>query len=442
MTRPIAILFAVLIFCSASAYAIIAESIWDYEAVNSIGFGIHPKVNADYTNPDNKVTIEGVALAGVADILDPNSQYTAFIQDDTSDRGGMQIWAGSWFYGALWPVLRSTDYIDFAAGDRLRVTGFLADAGRGKVVINHRHSASPELVFHVEVIGHPGLPDPVLIPKVEDCNYFDQSRAGGGEFYQTRYTMLHGVTITGGTWGSGNLMTIADSTGSVGMLLSARGNFNQMPQPVGKLNVVGIFDQEDTTPPHTEGYRVWVVKPEDIALALDSCREGKTQPADQQVALVGKVVSRVYEGFCFVQDSHRAGGIKVITTRSLSPGDVISVQGRITTDGGETAIIARHIVMQGTTTIRPLFVTSPALWAESGLDTDGLLVSVYGVVQSCDEQGICTLTDDAGRTIKAQIGELTAPEPGKQVILTGVSSRVEGTPLILVANQQDIQVIE
>ena len=206
MRKHVLIVFAMALFLGCASGATAGDSMWELEAVNATGLGTHPKVNADL-DPANLVVVEGIALAGSTEILDPNGvtiwvhQYTGFIQQENSDRGGIQFWAGSWFYGdPMWYTYRASDYIDFAAGDRLRVTGYLQDAGRGKVVINHRHSPDPDLVFKVEVIGHPGLPDPVLIPSVSDCNYFDQARSGGGERYQTRYAMLHDVEKTAGTW--------------------------------------------------------------------------------------------------------------------------------------------------------------------------------------------------------------------------------------------------
>lgn len=102
--RRVLIAAAVLAACASMCAA---DSIWDYEAVNSVGYGIHPKVWADETDPDSRIIIEGVALAGFNEILDPNSQYTIFLQDHTSDRGGMQAWTGKFFYGdAMWALLR------------------------------------------------------------------------------------------------------------------------------------------------------------------------------------------------------------------------------------------------------------------------------------------------------------------------------------------------
>jgi len=438
--------FALLIVCilGLTIPNCLADTMWDYEAVDSVGFGTHPKVNASYEDPNNKVTVEGIALAGVSEILNPASQYTVFLQDDTSDRGGIQAWAGSWFYGTLWSYYRTTDYVDFQAGDRLRITGFLADAGRGKVVINHRHSALPELVFHVEVLEHVGLPDPALIPSISHCNYFDQTRAGGGERYQTRYVMLHGVQITGGTWGNNSLLTISDPTGSVGMLLSAMGNFSTNPQPQGKLNVVGIFDQEDTTEPYTEGYRVWVKKYEDLARALDYCRAVRDCEDGTRIALVDKVVSRSYGSYFYIQDQGRSGGIKVFSGHPVSPGDVVAVQGVVVSDGSEKAIDATsgYVSICGSGQARPLLVNGRVLKGEYGLDVYGMLVRSVGKVVRYLGDGIYEIEVDLGENVLVDSNGFQFPSPGTMVGVTGVAKRDGDSTVILLSSEQDVSTLD
>lgn len=426
-----------------------ADTIWDYEAVNSIGFGIHPKVNADASDPANRVTVEGVVIGGSHEMLNPGPpaamgiQYTLFIQDDTSDRGGIQAWAGSWFYGdPMWTDLRQSDYIDVQPGDRVRVNGFLADAGRGKVVINHRHSNNPDLVFHVEILGHPGMPDPVFINSVSKCNYFDETRSGGGEFYQTRWVMLHGVSLGPGNWVNNSLLTISDTTGAVGLLLSARGNFTGNPKPDFPISVVGIFDQEDTTSPHTEGYRIWVKKQEDVARALAQCREVRLCSTGEISALVGKVVSRAYPGFFYVQDETRTGGVRIDSTRDVSPGNRICIHGQVGNINNEKTLNPRYLIIQNTGEApRPIGVTSRELWCSNGLDVYGLLVRCVCVVKEYQGDGSYLLTDDAGKTIKAQTYGFNLPENGTRVMVNAVVAQSEGVPLLLIASASDVEVI-
>ncbi|MEN6519678.1 MAG: hypothetical protein ABFD46_00795 [Armatimonadota bacterium] len=439
----------VALIVAVSGSICMADSLWDYEAVDSTGFGTHPAISYPETDPASKIVVEGVALAGSNEILDPALQYTVFIQDDTSDRGGIQAWSGKFLYGdTMWAQLRTTDYIDFAAGDRLRITGLLADMGRGKVVINNRgHGGAPYLIWHVDVIGHAGLPDPELIPTVANCNYFDSMRADGGERYQTRYTMLHGVQISGGAWGSGNLLTINDGTGSVGMYLSAQGDFSSHSQPNGKLNVVGIFDQEDdNVSPYTDGYRIWVKRFSDIAIALSGCREVSSRRTGERVALVNKVVSRVYDGCFFIQDPERAGGVRIISNRTFNPGDVVCVQGLVDSVNDENGISPTYLSLNTNAQIstdapKPVFVTSPTLWGERGLDVNGLLVRVFVKVGIDQGNGTYSLTDDDSKTVYVKTNGVEMPAPGTNAIITAIATKSGGIPLLLLANKQDIQFI-
>lgn len=434
----------VALLVAASVSVCIGDSLWDYQAVDSMGFGTHPAISYPETDPNSKIVVEGVALAGSSELLDPAYQYTAFIQDDTSDRGGIQAWSGKFFYGdQMWAQLRTTDYIDFTAGDRLRITGLLADMGRGKAVINNRgHGGAPYLVWHVDIVGHAGLPDPELIPSVSNCNYFDQTRVDGGERYQTRYTMLHGVQISGGAWANNQLLIISDATGSVGMLLSAQGDFDSHMQPTGKLNVVGIFDQEDDgTAPYTDGYRIWVKKSGDIAIALDGCREVRAHSIGERVALVNKVVSRTYDGHFFIQDPDRCGGVRIVSDRTFKPGDVVCVQGVVDSVNGENVIIPTYLSLS-TNVPKPVFVTSPALWGETGLDVNGLLVRVLAKVGTDQGDDTYSLKDDSGtRTIYVRTNGVTMPAQNTSVAITAVATNSGGTPLLLLADKHDIQIV-
>lgn len=430
-------LLVALLCCVLAAGSCTAYTIWDYQALNPDGTGSNPLVGADPIEA-NRITIEGVALAGVDELWNPAQMYTAFVQDDTAAKGGMQAWAGSWWYGSSWRPL--DDYPDFQAGDRVRITG-LIDDHNGKVFINDRHSGSPDTRWTLTVIGHPGLPDPELLPSVSNCNYFDQARVDGGERYQTRFVMLHGVEVTAGTWVGGGQVTISDSSGSVAMWLSGMGNFIGTTQPIGKISVVGIMDQEDTAAPFTDSYRILVKKYEDLALALDACRQARDH-AGEQVALVNKIVSRVFDGCFYVQDADRTGGVRVISPREFEPGDVVSVQGAVSMIDGEAAISPRYLTLSKAAP-KPLLVNSKTLWGEGGLDVDGLLIRCSATVGTDQGDGTWTLTDDDGRTIPARTNGVTMPTPGTRVAITAVATRnASGVPVLLIASWHDLETIE
>lgn len=242
--------------CHATLY-----NVWDLEAVDEDGLGTHPRVGAAPVS-ENRVTVEGIALNSTGEILDLGEMYTVFLQDET---GGIQVWAGSWWYGDLWVP---DEYIPVEAGDRVRVEGFLANHN-GKVFINDRHSAAPDIRFTVTIVEKGvGLPEPSVIPAISACNYFDPTRAGGGERYQTQWCRLNDVELVGGAWASGEELTISDGSGELTMLLSSEGDFDRYPAPTGSFDVIGIFDQEDLEEPYHDNYRIWVKKNEHIVRAV------------------------------------------------------------------------------------------------------------------------------------------------------------------------------
>ena len=430
-TVALVLVFAVI----AAAPVALADTIWDYQAVNPDGTGSHPLVGADPV-PENRVTVEGVALAGVDEILNPADMYTIFIQDDTSRRGGIQVWSGRFYQAPQW---RPAEYVDFRAGDRVRVTGLLANHN-GKVFINDRHSGSPQTRFTVTVLGHAGLPDPELIPSVGNCNFFDPARRDGGERYQTRLVMLHGVQVGEGPWANNSLLTISDSTGSVGLLLSRMGDFSGKPKPQGPVSVVGIMDQEDNALPFHHSYRVWVKKHADVAIALGSCREVQALPVGENVALAGKVVSRVFDGYFYIQDEGRSGGVRVVSGREVTAGDVVSVLGPVVEQDGEKAVAARYIAF-GKSRAVPLGVGGGLARLSGALAPDGLLVRVPGTAGAPGGSGF-TLVEDSGHSIAVRLAGGEAPVPGARVAVTGVAVDRGGAKEIETAHTGDIRVLD
>ncbi len=252
----------VVLFALAFASLNAADSIWDLQAVNPDGTGSHPEVGADYSNPANKVSLEGIALNSPAEILDTSEMWQVYVQGEAPDKGGIAAWAGI-FYNPNWPRYPE----DIQPGDRIRIEGFVEDHN-GKVNINERHSADPLLQFTVTKLqAGVGMPDPIVINDLADCNYFDQTRSGGGELYQAQWVRINNVHIQSGDWGAGNSLTIADDYGStLTMLLSSQGDFDGETPPPGNFSVLGIFDQEDLSLPYHEVYRIWVKHYSDIIL--------------------------------------------------------------------------------------------------------------------------------------------------------------------------------
>lgn len=244
-----------------------ADSIWDIEAVDANGVGTDPRIGADPSDPNSWVTVEGIALNASAEMLDPNIMWQVYVQGEAPDAGGIAAWHGIWFNpsGWSWPP-----FPDVNAGDRIRIDALISDHN-GKVNINSRHSSDPGMQFYVTVLdANVGMPTARLIADIAACNFFDQTRATGGEQYQAQWVQLNEVSIVSGTWGAGETLVITDDSGQqLNMLLSDMGDFDSYPEPIGAFSVRGIFDQEDPTPPATGDYRIWLKSFADLRFALN-----------------------------------------------------------------------------------------------------------------------------------------------------------------------------
>jgi len=260
----------------------LAETHWEIQAVDENGLGTHPKVGADPTDPNNRVVVEGIALNSPDELVDTRYSWMLVVQGEGDDHAGTQAWAGSFYQP--WPDVYPTD---IQPGDRVRITGFIANF-LGKININERHSPAPQMNFQVEVLERGvGMPEPELIPSIADCNFFDQTRLSGGEWYQSRWVRLNDVWIAAGQWAPDHQLTITDSTGeTLGLMLSSQGDFAGYPEPRGPFDVIGIFDQEPwplkpfPPPPYTDYYRIWVKRFEHILVHGDLDRDGDVDLTD------------------------------------------------------------------------------------------------------------------------------------------------------------------
>ena len=255
--------YLVLVLVLLSCVIVRAENIWDLEAVGATGLGTHLKVNASVSDPNNRVVIEGIALNNNTDYLSTTTQWQIYVQAEAPDQGGIAAWAGTFYRSTPWPRYP----LDIEAGDRVRVDGFIMDA-RGKVNINERHSPDPSITFTVTKLASGVImPAPQEITNLADCNYFDETRAGGGEKYQAQWVKLARVHIASGTWGNKKSLVVMDDAGStLTMFLSEMGDFDSHSAPIGNFQVTGIFDQEDLAAPYTDSYRLWIKKYSDIEI--------------------------------------------------------------------------------------------------------------------------------------------------------------------------------
>ncbi len=244
---------AILVFAFiCTVYSTETDVIWDLEAVDADGEGTHPKVDA-WPWPENLCVVQGISLASTGELDNPDGGgfewYSLWVQAE-EEKGGIQVWAGPMTKELCWST-----YPEVHAGDRVRITGWAGNFN-GKVFINDRHSA--QVMWSIQVLSPGNMPEADVLPSVSACNYFDQARVGGGERWQTRWTKLKGVEMVSGTWAAGEELEISDGTGMVLMKLATPGDFDDFTPPIGKFDVVGIFDQEDEVSPYHDFYRIWV----------------------------------------------------------------------------------------------------------------------------------------------------------------------------------------
>lgn len=260
-----AVLLAGTLALGLSGVVRAADDIWDLEAVDADGVACDPRVGGDPTDASSWVVVEGIALNSSSELL-PGTMWQVYVQGESPDAGGIAAWQGAWFNPPGWPW---PPFPNVVAGDRIRIEGLIADHN-GKVNINARHSSDPGMQFAVTVLqAGVGMPEPQEIADIAACDFFDQTRATGGEQYQAQWCQLNDVWITSGTWGAGQTVTVTDASGqTLDLLLSGPGDFDSHSEPNGPFRVVGVFDQEDDTSPYHGAYRLWVKNYADLFKTL------------------------------------------------------------------------------------------------------------------------------------------------------------------------------
>lgn len=308
MLRNCLITFVSLALLSAG---VLAEIHWDVQSVDENGVGNHSKVGANPLDPNNKVVLEGIVLNNPEDMVDPSydapgeigGQWQIFVQGEGTDHAGTALWMGQKYsnmYGGG-DDYKENDWNNeiqrlnyngtthlLRAGDRVRVTGFIACFG-GKTNVNERHNSIAGMDFTVEWLGEsPGLATPETITLSDVMNIddgdpsthediFDQTRQTGGEYYQGTFVRINNLTLTDSQgWGMENWpdrkCTVTDGTGRYFTLRMPRASqVNLGDAPTGEFDVIGIFNQESESPNGTYGYELYVsevIVPEPMTMAI------------------------------------------------------------------------------------------------------------------------------------------------------------------------------
>jgi hypothetical protein len=262
----------------------------DLQAINADGVGTY--------SATNKVIITGIVLNNPEEMLDPTpgavgmgGQWQVYIQGEGNDHAGTAVYMGQNYLTAggsgnysdnelLSELCRinhdpNTGYT-FAAGDRIRVTGWYKFY-KGKLNVNEKHQVEPEFDLDIELVkpavGLPG-PEIITLDMVKDGSdhyIFDQTRTTGCEYYQARLVRIDDVNIINPeNWAPNGTVTIKDKTGrTFPVLLGIGDGITRYPCPTGQIDVIAIFDQEASG--YTvckDGYRLWVTNYDGNSLVL------------------------------------------------------------------------------------------------------------------------------------------------------------------------------
>ena len=275
----------------------------ELQAINANGVGTY--------SATDKVVITGIVLNNPEEILNPTpgagymgGQWQIYIQGEGDDHAGTAIYMGQYYAKVggsgnytggqlLFELCRinhdpNTGYT-FAAGDRVRVTGWYKFY-KGKINVNEKHQVEPMFDFEVALLDPAmGLPQPELITldMVKDGNdqyIFDQTRLTGCEYYQGRLVRVNDVNIVDPSyWYPDGTVTISDKTGrTFPVKLGIGDGFTRYACLMGQIDIIGIFDQESSG--YTvckDGYRLWVPNYDGNGLVLtDRGHRRGNQPCD------------------------------------------------------------------------------------------------------------------------------------------------------------------
>lgn len=277
---------------------------WELQAVDEDGVGTY--------DATDKVIITGIVLNNPEEILNPTpgtgymgGQWQIYIQGEGNDHAGTAVYMGQYYAKVggqsgsytdeqlLFELCRinhdpNTGYT-FAAGDRVRVTGWYKFY-KGKINVNEKHEADPMFDFEVELVEPAvGLPAPEvitldLVKDVNDEYIFDSSRLTGCEYYQARLVRINDVNIIDPeNWGPDNTVTVTDANGlTFPVKLGIGDGVTRYACPMGQIDVIAIFDQESSG--YTvckDGYRLWMPDYDGNGLVLtDRGHERGNLPGD------------------------------------------------------------------------------------------------------------------------------------------------------------------
>jgi hypothetical protein len=174
--------------------------------------------------------------------------------------------------------------------------------------------------------------------------------------------------------------------------------------------------------------------------SLKNLEDGSTARLSGGIVVAG---TDLVDGGFYVESPDRSSGIRVITDRTVSAGDIVSVAGSVVTVGTEKAVQAYDLLItsSGNALPRPIGINIPWL-PKHGLDHIGKNIKVWGsVISSNPSERWFTLDGGPGYSVKCTVPVgVEVPTTGL-VTVTGVCSvdSQTGQAVILVASPTQIR---
>ncbi len=192
----------------------------------------------------------------------------------------------------------------------------------------------------------------------------------------------------------------------------------QSGEPCGKAvmdarlaNPVGIWPNHVTFNLYGDPSLAYKLPQPAVAVASVAAAKGVADGA--WVTIDAAVLSRADSVECFVQDANRCAGIRVYyestSVANLQPGSVVSVTGRLVSEGGMRVLENAEVAAAGESLpLSPLGVTNAGC---ADAKTFGLLVKVWGRVVSSSASSF-VIADGSGRAgITIACHNLVSPPP-------------------------------
>lgn len=152
------------------------------------------------------------------------------------------------------------------------------------------------------------------------------------------------------------------------------------------------------------------------------------------------VVTAVFNDICYGQSPNYVPAIGILGASGLKVGSLIHLQGTKAMAGLLPAVqvSSPNVASYGTVDVKPVGVSRPFPQSQNPSITNGLLVKVWGIVQSVDG---ALFTIDSGAGVMLVYGITgVPPDPGSVVVVTGIADTT--VPGIRVRSPQDVQIIQ